>query len=388
MSSPPRRHAPHDHERGCGGAALTVLPIVDDPDAFVWIGGRRHSPSGGEAFASISPATQDVVGSVARGSADDISAAYAAAAEAFPAWSRRPMIERIDILNAFADQIVARGAELAAIDVQDNGSPIVEMINDVNLALSWIRYFTGAVYQLRGETIPTVADRLTYTTHEPYGVVGRIIPFNHPFMFAASKIAAPLITGNTIVLKPSEHTSLSALWMAELTADILPPGVLNVVTGFGTEAGDALVRHPGIRRLAFIGNANTGRRIQAAASEVCVKHVTLELGGKNPIIVLPTANLDQAVAGAVRGMNFTWQGQSCGSTSRLIVHAEIHDEFIDKLVGKVDSLRSGLPSDPSLSMIARLSLARGRNAARSNSRGNWTQWTRQCGRWQNLCDRR
>jgi len=244
---------------------VTILPGVDEADAYVWVGGRRCAPVAGGAFASICPATQEVIGSVARGGVGDVDAAYRAASEAFPSWSRRPITDRIEVLNAFADRIVAHGAELAAIDVADNGSPISEMTNDVNLALAWIRYFTGAAYQLRGETIPTVADRLTYTTHEPYGVVGRIIPFNHPFMFAASKIAAPLITGNTIVLKPSEHTSLSALRLAELTADILPAGVLNVVTGFGTEAGDALVRHPGIRRLAFIGHASTGRRIQAAA---------------------------------------------------------------------------------------------------------------------------
>lgn len=325
---------------------MTLLPLTDLGDAHVWIGGERRAPSTGEAFVSLNPATGEVLGSIARGASADIDAAYDAARTAGESWAALPMGDRIEIMNAFAHRIEEHGDELAEIDVLDNGSPISEMKNDVRLAVSWIRYFTGAAYQLRGETIPTVADRLSYTTHEPYGVVGRIIPFNHPFMFAASKVAAPLITGNTIVLKPSEHTSMSALRVAELTSDILPPGVLNVVTGFGAEAGDALVRHPEIRRLAFIGSAETGRRIQAAASEVCVKHVTLELGGKNPIIVLPSADMGQAVDGAVRGMNFTWQGQSCGSTSRLIVHEDLHAEFVERLSERVASLRSGIPIDP------------------------------------------
>lgn len=323
-----------------------TLPMIDPTDAHNWIGGQRIAPMNGEAFASVNPATGATIGTIARGTAADVAVAFDAANDAGRAWAARSMIDRIDVMNAFADRIAEHGAELAAIDVNDNGSPITEMGNDVNIALAWIRYFAGAAYQLRGETIPTVADHLTYTTHEPYGVVGRIIPFNHPFMFAATKIAAPLITGNTVILKPSEHTSLSALRLAELTADILPPGVLNVVTGYGHEAGDAIVRHPEIRRLAFIGATTTGRRIQAAASDVCVKHVTLELGGKNPIVVLPSADIDQAIEGAVRGMNFTWQGQSCGSTSRLIVHVDIRDQFVDQLCDRIDSLRSGPPLDP------------------------------------------
>ncbi len=328
------------------GAPSTVLPLVDAADAAHWIGGERRPPHSGEAFASINPATGEQIGAVARGDAEDVEAAYRAAEAAGPAWAARPVAERSELLRAFADRIAEHGEELARIDVADNGSPVSEMANDVAIAVAIIRYFAGAALQVRGETIPTLGDRLTFTTHVPYGVVGRIVPFNHPFMFAATKVAAPLLMGNTVVLKPSEHTSLSALRLAELTADILPPGVVNVVTGFGPEAGEALVRHPGVRRLAFIGSAATGRRIQAAAAETGVKTVTLELGGKNPIVVLPSADLDQAVQGAVRGMNFTWQGQSCGSTSRLIVHAEVRDSFVERVAEEVASLRAGPPDDP------------------------------------------
>ena len=176
----------------------------------------------------------------------------------------------------------------------------------------------------------------------PFGVVGRIVPFNHPMMFAAAKSAAPLIAGNTVVIKPSEHTSTSALRLAELAAQVFPPGVVNVVTGYGDEAGDALVAHPAVRRLAFTGSAEIGRAIQARAATHVVKTVTLELGGKNPIVVCADADIEAAIDGALRGMAFTWQGQSCGSTSRLLVQRSLHEEFVARLGARMDALRGGL----------------------------------------------
>jgi acyl-CoA reductase-like NAD-dependent aldehyde dehydrogenase len=219
------------------------------------------------------------------------------------------------------------------------------MRNDAHLAAGQMRYFAGLALELRGQTIPTGADRLNYTLMEPYGVVGRIIPFNHPLMFAAEKIAAPLVAGNTVVLKPSEHTSLSALRLADLIAEAFPPGVVNIVTGLGSEAGDALSIHPGVPRIAFIGSVAIGREIQRRAAEHVVKTVTLELGGKNPMAVFPDANLDDAIDGAVRGMNFTWQGQSCGSTSRLLVHESLHGELVERLAARLEGLLSGPPDD-------------------------------------------
>jgi len=165
-------------------------------------------------------------------------------------------------------------------------------------------------------------------------------------MFAATKIAAPLVAGNCVILKPSEFTSLSALAMADDLARLFPPGVVQVLTGLGSEVGDALVRHPGIGRIAFIGSAATGRRIQAAATTGGVKTVTLELGGKNPIVVFPDADLDLAVEGAIRGMNFTWQGQSCGSTSRLLVHRDCYDDVVLKVGERLAAMRPGSPLDP------------------------------------------
>lgn len=307
------------------------------------VGGRRIRGGGGEAIEAFNPANKRRIGAFARCSAEDVNAAVAAAQAAFPAWAALPYSERAAALLRLADVIERRGEELAAIDVADNGSPIREMRNDVRLTVMQLRYFASLGPMIRGETIPVSHDRLDFTLRQPFGVVGRIVPFNHPLMFAITKIAAPLIAGNTVVLKPSEHTSLSILALVDDLIEIFPPGVVNVVTGYGHDVGDAIVAHPLVRRIAFIGHSLTGRAIQRRAAEVAVKTVTLELGGKNPIVIFPDADIDAAIDGALRGMNFTWQGQSCGSTSRLLVHADLHDQFVARLAERMDALRSGLP---------------------------------------------
>jgi hypothetical protein len=309
------------------------------------IGGRKTLASDGGTIDVLNPATGQAISKVPAATAEDIETAYQAAAAASPAWSRAHPLERAKALRDLADLVEEHGDELAALDVMDNGSPIKEMRKDVDIAAAQLRYFAGLVLQVRGETIPTGDGRLNYTLRQPYGVVGRIVPFNHPLMFAAGKIAAPLAAGNTVIMKPSEHTSLSALRLAELINQVLPPGVMNMVTGWGHTAGDAMVAHPGIRRLAFIGAETTGRALVARAMGVNVKHVSLELGGKNPLLVFPDADLDLAVEGAIRGMNFTWQGQSCGSTSRVFVDRAIHDEFLARLVAAVEPLKQGAPDD-------------------------------------------
>jgi acyl-CoA reductase-like NAD-dependent aldehyde dehydrogenase len=311
----------------------------------VLIGGERRTAASGETIESVNPATGDAIASFPRCGPEDVDAAVRAAHAAFPAWRATPALERAAVVRRIADVVDEHAEELSALDVADNGSPVREMRKDAGMASSQLRYFAGLALELRGATIPGEFDRLDYTLREPYGVVGRIIPFNHPLMFAAGKIAAPLVAGNTVVLKPSEHTSLSALRLAELVSGVVPPGVLNVITGYGEEAGDALVAHPLARRLAFIGSVEIGRGIQRRAADGGVKTVTLELGGKNPIVVFPDADLDAAVEGVVGGMNFTWQGQSCGSTSRLLVHEDLHDEFVDGLSTRVEGLRSGMPDD-------------------------------------------
>jgi acyl-CoA reductase-like NAD-dependent aldehyde dehydrogenase len=309
------------------------------------IGGKRCAAATGDVLEAVNPASGEVIATFPRGGAVDVDIAVRAANEALPAWRASPATDRAARVSQLADLVEVNAQELADLDVADNGSPIREMRNDAHIAAAQMRYFAGLALELRGQTIPTGADRVNYTLMDPYGVVGRIIPFNHPLMFAAGKIAAPLVAGNTVVLKPSEHTSLSALRLADLIAEAFPPGVVNIVTGLGAEAGDALAVHPGVPRLAFIGSVEIGRQIQRRAAEHVVKSVTLELGGKNPMVVFPDADLDEAVDGAVRGMNFTWQGQSCGSTSRLLVHESLHAEFVERLATRLEGMVSGPPGD-------------------------------------------
>jgi len=319
-------------------------------DSRTWsalIGGELRSARSGETIDVVNPATGETIATVPRCGAEDVDDAVSAASAAFESWRHLNPTERARRVNALADAVSEHAEELALLDVAENGSPIREMRGDAHAAAAQLRYFAGLALELRGETIPGDSDRLNYTLMTPFGVVGRIVPFNHPLMFAGAKIAAPLIAGNTVILKPSEHTSTSALRLAELAAEVLPPGVLNVITGYGDEAGDALVVHPGVRRLAFIGSAEIGRHIQQRAATSVVKTVTLELGGKNPVVIFADADVEEAVAGALRGMNFTWQGQSCGSTSRLLVHRSIHDELVTALAAAMDAMRSGPPAEES-----------------------------------------
>jgi acyl-CoA reductase-like NAD-dependent aldehyde dehydrogenase len=309
------------------------------------IGGELAGALSGETIDAVNPATGETIARFPRCGADDVDRAVRAGRQAQPGWRALPPLERAAVVGRIAEVVMEHAEELARLDVDDNGSPIREMRRDAGIAAGQLRYFAGLALQLRGDTIPSDFDRLDYTLHEPFGVVGRIVPFNHPLMFAAGRLGAPLIAGNAVIMKPSEHTSLSALRLGELIRKIVPPGIVNIVPGYGAEAGDALVAHPDVRRIAFIGSVPIGRAIQQRAAAHVVKTVTLELGGKNPIVVFPEADLDQAVEGALKGMNFTWQGQSCGSTSRLLVHESQHDAFVDKLAARMDSMRHGLPAD-------------------------------------------
>ncbi len=300
----------------------------------------------GATLDVFNPATSKVIGRIPRCDERDVELAATAARRAAAAWRTTDPQARAAALLAFADAVQQRGEELALLDATDNGSPLRDMRNDVAIAVSQIRYLAGLVLEVRGQTMPSGPGRLNFTVREPFGVVARIIAFNHPLMFAATKLAAPLLAGNSVIIKPSEHTSMSALAMGADLQRLFPAGTVQILSGLGTEVGDALVRHPDIRRIAFIGSAATGRRIQASAAAASVKTVTLELGGKNPIVVFPDADLDLAVEGAIRGMNFTWQGQSCGSTSRLLVHRDCYEDFVARVAQRIGALRTGSPLDP------------------------------------------
>ncbi len=277
------------------------------------------------------------------GTKEDVNGAVAAAQKAWPEWARTPIKDRAEILRQFGLNLLARRDEILRVEVADTGNTIKPMRADVQHAVDSLNYYSGIAHELKGETIPATSDHLHLTIREPYGVVARIVPFNHPLMFAVARTAAALASGNAVVVKPPETSPLSAMLLAEVAAASLPPGLFNVVTGHGRTVGDAIVRHPEIKRIAFIGSVETGRAIQRAAAETSVKHVSLELGGKNPMIVFPDNDPDEIARAAISGMNFTWQGQSCGSTSRLLIHEDLHDRVLEALTERVAKLRVGDP---------------------------------------------
>lgn len=324
----------------------TSPPGQGAPVSLCLVGGDRVPAVSGAWLEATNPATGETIGRIPRCDERDAARAAEEAARAARTWRETEPLERARLLRVFADAVEERAEELAMLDSLDNGSPLREMRNDVNIAVNQIRYLCGLVLESRGQTLPDTPGRLHFTTREPYGVVARIIAFNHPLMFAAAKLAAPLLAGNTIIIKPSEHTSLSALAMADDLRRVFPPGVVQILTGLGGEVGESLVRHPAIPRIAFIGSVATGRRIQASAAAATVKTVTLELGGKNPIVIFPDADLDLAVDGIVRGMNFTWQGQSCGSTSRLLIHADCYDAVVESVADRIAAIKTGSPLNP------------------------------------------
>jgi len=332
-------------------ATAPSLTEILDREWPLLIGGRPAPPAGGRYYDDESPVTEEIIAAVPDGDAADIGAAVEAAAPAAAAWRRVAARGRGAIVAELAAVLERHAAELALLDAIDGGHPVTAMHADVAMAADTLRLFAGLAIELKGATVPASAEHLHLTVREPYGVVGRIIPFNHPIMFAAAKIAAPLVAGNAVILKPPDSAPLSALRMGELFADALPPGVLSVVSGRGPAAGRALVRHPAVRRIGFIGSDATGLAIQRDAAEVGVKDVTLELGGKNALIAFPDADPDEVAAAVVDGMNFARSaGQSCGSTSRLLLHESAADEVLERVALQMAAIRIGSPLDPDTEM--------------------------------------
>jgi len=315
-----------------------------------YYGGKWHEPKGGRSIEQTNPGTGASLGKAADCGKDDIDAAVQAAKAAYKEWKRVPPLERAKMLKEIARVLRENAGELAMIDSADCGNPIAEMIMDATIAAAQVEFFAGLVTEMKGASIPMGPDRLNFSVREPLGVVGRIVPFNHPFMFIAGKAAAPLAAGNTIVMKPPEQAPLSSLRLAELIDGLLPPGVFNLVPG-GKEAGAALASHPDVAKIALIGSVPTGKAVMRAASDT-LKGVLLELGGKNALIAYPDADPDAVAGGLVGGMNFTWCGQSCGSTSRAFIHDKIYDAVLERVKVRIKHWKPGIPTDPATTMGA------------------------------------
>ncbi len=321
-----------------------VLPRTRD----LFFGNAWHRPDGGYA-ATVNPANQDELGNCAVANATDVDRAVQAAHTAFATWRDTAPGARATFMRELAAKIRASADEFALIDAINCGNPVREMTRDAVIAAAQIDYYAGLVHELKGDTLPMGSGVLNYSLREPLGVVARIVAYNHPLMFLAGKLAPAIAAGNTVVMKPPAQAPLSSYRLAEIIADTLPPGVVNIVTG-GSECGAALVDHPLVRKVALIGSVQTGSNILRAAAEKIIP-VTLELGGKNPLVICPDADLERAVTGAVGGMNFTWAGQSCGSTSRCFAHSSVYDEVcagITELIPKLH--RCGDPTNMNTTM--------------------------------------
>ena len=319
-------------------------------DRLMYIDGQFVPGSDSQWIDSVNPGTEEVHGRVPVGTVSDVNRAVNAAEAAQPAWAALSVWERRDVLRKLGAAMRARAAEVLPLEAADTGNTIGSLGRDVEVAANYLDFFSGLGTEIKSDSVPASKDGMHFSVREPYGVVARIVPFNHPFLFAAAHLAAPLMAGNAVIVKTPETSPLSGTVMGEICREVLPPGLVNIVHGPGLPTGDALVRHPKIWRIGFTGSVQTGLAIQRSAAEVAVKHVSLELGGKNAMIVCADADPATVAAEAVRGMNFAWAGQSCGSNSRLLLHESLYDEVVARIVAQVSAIRVGDALDPASQM--------------------------------------
>lgn len=311
----------------------------------MYIDAENHDPASGDYIETSNPYTGKAWGLVPRGNEEDVNRAVAAAKKAFTSgeWPKLTPTARGHLLRKLGDLIAENAEALGEIEVKDNGKLIAEMALQTKYAAQWYYYFGGLADKIEGGVLPIdKADHFAYKSHEPLGVIAMIIPWNSPLLLLTWKLAAALAAGNTVVVKPSEFTSASALAFAKLVEQAgFPKGVFNVVTGYGAEAGEPLVGHPDVAKVAFTGGSQSGTRVYEKAASG-LKKVSLELGGKSPNIVFEDCHMENAVKGAVSGI-FAATGQTCIAGSRLLVQQSIHDEFVDKLVDFAKTAKMGDP---------------------------------------------
>jgi len=313
------------------------------------INGELVQAASGKTFETLDPSNGKVLAVVSEAGPEDVDKAVKAARNAFDngPWKKMSASERSRLIYKLADLMEEHKEALAQLDTLDNGKPIGETTNaDVPLAIDHFRYYAGWTTKIVGQTIPVAGNYFNYTRHEAVGVVGQIIPWNFPLLMAAWKLGAALATGCTIVLKPAEQTPLSALYLGQLALEAgFPPGVLNVIPGFGETAGSPLVDHPDVDKIAFTGSTSVGKMIMRQASGT-VKKISLELGGKSPNIILPDADMSKAIPGALMGIMFN-QGQVCCAGSRLYIQKKSYDNVVADLVSHAKNIKQGAGLDPS-----------------------------------------
>lgn len=314
----------------------------------IFINNEWHKSIGGKVFTSLNPSNEQVIAEIQQGEKADIDAAVAAAREAFKLgspWRRMDASKRGELLHKLADLMERDRVYLASLETLDNGKPYFMSYNaDVTMAINNLRYYAGWADKYHGKVIPMDGEFFTYTRHEPVGVCGQIIPWNFPILMAAWKFGPALATGNTVVLKPAEQTSLTALYMAQLVKEAgFPPGVVNVVPGFG-DAGAALVHHDDVDKVAFTGSTEVGKKIQQGSGLSNLKKTTLELGGKSPIVVLADSDIKHAVETSHFGLFFN-MGQCCCAGSRTFIEDKIYDEFVERSAERAKKRTVGNPFD-------------------------------------------
>ena len=324
-----------------------------------YIGGEWVAPVKGQYFENVTPITGQVFCEVARGTAEDIEAALDAAWAAAPAWGKTSVAERAGILNKIADRIEANLEKIAVAESWDNGKAVRETLNaDIPLAVDHFRYFASAIRAQEGSLSQIDEDTVAYHYHEPLGVVGQIIPWNFPILMAVWKLAPALATGNAVVLKPAEQTPASIMVLIDLIGDLLPPGVVNIVNGFGLEAGKPLASNKRIRKIAFTGETTTGRLIMQYASENIIP-ITLELGGKSPNIFFEDVAAQDDAFWDKAQEGFTMfalnQGEVCTCPSRALIQESIADRFLDAVVARTQKIVQGNPLDTDTMMGAQAS---------------------------------
>ncbi len=314
----------------------------------LFIGGKWAESSSGKTFPTVNPATGEVITQLAAANEADVEVAVRAARAAFDGgpWAQMCQADRGKLLIKIADLIEKNIDEFAYLETIDNGKPIFESrYVDIPMVIEVFHYYAGWATKIHGETIPVRGPYFNYTLREPIGVVGAIVPWNFPLLLASWKIAPALACGNTVIYKPAQLTSLTALKFAEICQQAgVPDGVVNVLTGEGRVVGMGLVKHPGVDKIALTGSTETGKAVMRAGADT-LKRITLELGGKSPNIVLDDADLDAAVKGAYNGI-FYGKGEVCAAGSRLFVDKKIHDDFMQKLVDRTRKLQPADPLDP------------------------------------------